>query len=189
MRRPEELRRGLKKEAAHAAGAIRKVAISLTSRALWQLLGFKQLDGTKEAFPAEPFLGIGFHARPPASGKPEAIVLMVGDDARTPVVVAVRDEATRKAIASTLKLDETAMFNSKSIIHVKDDETIEARSKSGTAVSVATVADLQRIISAITTAIAALGGAVSAPELDALLTALQGLIPAWPAGTSKFRAE
>jgi phage gp45-like len=131
---------------AHVAGAIRKMAISLTSKALWQLTGSRLLDGSIETIPnGEPFLGVGFHARPSSSGKPEAIVLMVGDDATQPVVVAVRDEKTRQAIAGALAADETAMFNSLVIAIAKANGTYEIRTKDGTAIPLATKADIDAL--------------------------------------------
>lgn len=172
---------------ARVAGMIRRVAISLTTKALWQLVGHKMPDGP-ETFNAEVFPGVGFFSRPPASGSPEAIVVNVGD-AKTPVIIATRDEKTRQAVVSALKANETAIFNSKSLVIVKDDETIEARAKNGVAVSLATKQDLLRIIDAIDVAVIALGANPAAAALTALKTALQGLIPVWPAGTTKLKGQ
>lgn len=185
MKTTERLREGLRKGAAHAAGQIRRVAITITSKALWQLSGFRQLDGSTETFSGEPFLGIGFHARPAASGKPEAIVLMPGDTASSPVVVAVRDEATRQAIANALAADETAIFNSKVIAIAKADGTFEVRSKTGIAVELATKADLAALKAAIA------GAAVVSNDGGAALRTniLAALGGAWPAGTSKLKGE
>ena len=146
MKTIEQLQRVLDPALVTAKGAVRRMAISLTSRVLWQLTGFR-LPGaggstTTETQTAEPFTGIGFYARPPTSGKPEAIVIMV-NDGQNPVVVAVRDEKTRAAIAGALEANETAVFNSAAIVHVKADGTIEARSASGVAVPLATLADVQ----------------------------------------------
>lgn len=128
----------------HARGAIRRMVVSLTTKAIWQLAGFILGGGKRETMNAEPFGGIGFFARPPASGKPEAIVLMVGDDSRQPVVVAVRDEKTRQAIAGALAENETAMFNDAATVVIKSDGTIEARSKNGAAVPLVTFAEFMR---------------------------------------------
>lgn len=152
MKTTEQLRDGLTRKAVHAAGMVRRMAITLTSRALWQLTGFTLLDGSRETMAAEPFLGLGIAARPSSSGKPEAIVLMIGDDAKTPVVVAVRDEATRQAIAGALAADETALYNSKVIAIAKADGTFEVRSKAGVAVALATKADLDALATWIHTA-------------------------------------
>lgn len=145
MRSTETLRAPFTQAAVHAAGAIRRMAVTLTSRALWQLTGFRMPDGKIETLPnAEPFLGFGFHARPPANGKPEAIVLMPHGDSKSVLVVAVRDEKTRQAIAGALSGDETAMFNSQAIVVVKADGTVEVRSKNGTAVPLLTFAEFMR---------------------------------------------
>lgn len=185
MKTTEKLREGLGRAAVHAAGQIRRMAISLTSQALWQLTGFKLLDGAREAFPAEPFLGIGFHARPSSSGKPEAIVLMPGDDSKGPVVVAVRDEKTRQAIAGALAGDETAMFNSLVIAIAKANGTFEVRSKLGTAKLLALLEDLQELADVFDNWTPAAGDGGAA--LKTLLTTLLG--SGWPRGTTKLKGE
>jgi phage gp45-like len=113
---------------ARVAGMIRRVAIGVTTRALWQLVGHRMPDGI-ETIPAEVFSGIGFYSRPPSTGSPEAVVVNVGD-AKTPVVVATRDEKTRAAVAA-LSADEAAVFNTKAILVVKAGGTIELRSLVG----------------------------------------------------------
>ena len=105
------------------AGMVRRMAVSLTTKALWQIVGFRKSDGTQETRNAEPFTGIGFYSRPPSSGKPEAIVVMVGD-ANAPVVVATRDEKTRAASAGDLGADEAAIYNTLARAHVKSDGTV-----------------------------------------------------------------
>ncbi|MGN6103738.1 MAG: hypothetical protein ACTHU0_01415 [Kofleriaceae bacterium] len=188
MRTVEELQHALDPRVARAAGAIRRMAVSLTARVLWQLVGF-QIPGARgasqtETASAEPFLGIGFHARPPSSGKPEAIVLMVGD-AQHPVVVAVRDEKTRAAVAGALAENETAMFNSRSVVHIKADGTIEARSAGGTAGPLALHASLVSLREAFQswTPVTGDGGA-------ALKTVLSDLFAReWPKGTTKLKGE
>lgn len=122
---------------------VRRLAIVATSRVLWQLSGVRNLDGTTEALGVEVFPGIGFYARPPASSKPEAVVVNVGG-ANAPAIVATRDEQTRKAVADIAE-DEAAVFNSTGGVFVKADGTIEARSAGGTAVALATKADLDAL--------------------------------------------
>lgn len=122
------------------AGAVRRMAITLTAKVLWQLTGYK-IDGQTETFSAEPFTGIGISARPPTASKPEAIVLMVGD-AKNPTIIAVRDEQTRAKVAGALGVDETMLFNSKAVVHVKANETVEVRKPGGVAVALATKADV-----------------------------------------------
>lgn len=106
-----------------AAGAIRRMIVTLTSRALWQIAGHRLLDNTTETRDAEVFSGIGFYSRPPTSGSPEAIVLFPGSlgggPAAGPVIVGLRDEKTRQAIAGSIAVDETMMFNGASVVHIK----------------------------------------------------------------------
>lgn len=111
-------------------GMVRRMAISLTAKALWQLVGFRQADGSSETRSAETFSGIGFYARPPGDGKPEAIVLMVGDS-KNPVIVGTRDEKTRAASAGGLDEDEAMVFNSQAVVYVKSDGTVEVRRTAG----------------------------------------------------------
>ncbi len=162
MKTVRELAQSVEPFRVKVTGSIRRMAIALTARTLWQLVGHRVGTQT-ETIQAETFSGIGFYARPPSTGKPEAIVLMVGD-ASAPVVVAVRDEKTRAAIAGALAEDESAVFNTKAIVHVKADGTIEARSASGVAKSLATKDDIDALKSwALTHTHPAPGGATSAP--------------------------
>jgi hypothetical protein len=105
-------------------GMIRRTAISLTSKVLWQLAGFRLPDGSVEVTNAEAFTGIGFYARPSRSGAPEAIAVSVVD-ATTPMIIAVRDEQTRGKVAGGIDEDETAVFNSRAMMLLKRDGTIE----------------------------------------------------------------
>jgi hypothetical protein len=126
---------------ARVAGSIRRMAITLTAKVLWQLTGHT-IDGVVEVLRAEPFTGIGFYSRPPATGKPEAIVANL-IDADAPVVIAARDEKTRAAAVGEIEADETAVYNSLAILHFKEDGTIEARPVGGgPAVELALKSDL-----------------------------------------------
>lgn len=123
---------------------VRRVTVTLSSaRAVWQVAGTQMPDG-RETMKPENFAGsIGVAARPP--GQCEAIVIMVGD-ASAPVMIAAVDRKTRNAIAGALKPDETMLHNSKALLYLKDDGTIEARSANGTAVPLATKADIDAVI-------------------------------------------
>lgn len=190
MKTLRELARAVDPERNRVAGAIRRMAITLTSKVLWQLTGY-EVDGETETFTAEPFTGIGFAARPPNSSKPEAVVVMIGD-AQHPVIIAVRDEKTRAAAAAALgfKADEAAIFNSKAAVHVKDDSTIEARSLGGTAEELGTKKDLRYMREAIA---ALVGGAAALAAIDAKVAG--NVDPAattaaqWPRGTKKLKGE
>lgn len=186
MRTIRELAHAIDPARVRAAGAIRRMAITLTAKVLWQLTGFRLPDGTTETALAEVFGGIGFFARPPSGSKPEAIVLMVGD-ANTPVIVALRDEQTRAKVAGAFKPNESGVFNTLSIVYVKDDGTIEARSTGGTAKRLATNDDLAALINILATWVVVPmdGGAA----LKTAIQAYQTAHPTWPAGTSKLKGE
>lgn len=158
------------------AGMVRRMAIQTTARALWQLIGYRNPDGTNETMPVEQFSGIGFYARPSAAGKPEAIVVMVGGPT-SPAIVATRDEATRARMADGLAADETAVFNSQAIVVVKANGTVEIRSKDGVAVPLATKADVDALRAwALAHAHASLGSPPAVP-------------PPPVVGTTKLRGE
>lgn len=93
------------------ANLVRRMAVRVTSAPLWQLEGHELADGTTETPDAEPFTGIGFYSRPPASGNPEAIAVHVGGTG-APLIAATRDEKTRKAMAGDLGTDQTAIYTS-----------------------------------------------------------------------------
>lgn len=113
-------------------GMVRRVAVTLTSGVKWQVLGQRAGQGGDETWDVEPFTGIGFYARPPSSGNPEAIAVALGG-AKSTAIVATRDEATRKTGAGDLVEDETCAFNSQVRVQCKQDGTIEARTHGGTA--------------------------------------------------------
>ncbi len=129
MKTVEQLAQVTNPTLVRAMGAVRRFVITLTDRALWQVAGVLMPDG-REAHRSEIFGGIGFYARPPAGVEAEAIAVMVGD-ATVPTIVGVRDEATRAAVVGDIRADESAMYNSQALVYVKDDGTIEARSKLG----------------------------------------------------------
>jgi len=124
-------------------GAIRRMAIKVTSQVLWQLIGYK-VGARTETRPAEPFTGIGFYSRPPANGKPEAIVVFAAG-AKSPAVVATRDEKTRAAIAGGIAEGETIVYSGAAIVYVRNN-TVEIRLANGVAVPLATKADVDALI-------------------------------------------
>ncbi len=114
------------------AGLIRRMAITLTSSAIWQVAGHVLLDGKRETRKAENFGGIGIYARPPTGGSPEAIVVFPGGAANA-IIVGARDEKTRREVfkaAGDLAAGETAMFTPNAIVVLKADGTVEIRSPS-----------------------------------------------------------
>lgn len=144
MRTIERMRQALDPFRASVTTMARRMVVTLSSRALWQLAGYRAPDVSEVLSGVEVFAGIGFHSRPPSSGKPEAIVIMLGADATTPVVVAVRDEATRAAVAALLE-NESMVFNTLACMHVTQSGKVEARSVEGVAVPLATLADMQAL--------------------------------------------
>src|SRR5690242_18110517 len=139
MKTVQELRRDTEPWNVRAFGAIRKLVIALTDKAIWQVVGVLMPDGP-EVFRAEVFGGIGHAARPPSGVQAEAIAAMVAD-ANVPVIVAVRDEQTRAASVADLAADETATYNTLARLHVKADGKIEARTHGGTAKQLLTLDD------------------------------------------------
>lgn len=126
-------------------GRLRRMAIKVTSRVLWQLVGHRTEDG-QETVDVEVFPGVGFYARPKATDRAEAVVVHIGG-ATHPAIVATRNEDVRKAIAA-LGEDETAMFNSQATVHVIGGE-IHIRTKDGTAVQIPRFADVQSMRNAL----------------------------------------
>lgn len=160
-------------------GAVRRMLIKLTTKALWQLAGHK-IDGTEEVIKAEPFSGIGIAARPPASGKPEAIVAML-NDAEAPVIIAIRDEKTRAAVAGALKLGETMVHTDKLVVHLTAEEIIELRKVGGVAGFVALLSDLSRL------KVALVSWVPTGTLADG--TALKTILTAFFAGTGAFAGQ
>lgn len=122
----------------NALGALRRMAVKLTTKPSWQLLGHL-LDGVRETPLAEVFSGIGFYARPRASDRAEAAVIHVGG-ASQPIIVATRNEDVRRQIAN-ISEDETAVFNSQAILVIKANGTVEIRAANGVAVPLVTRAE------------------------------------------------
>lgn len=175
---PSEFAGEVGPDARKIAGMVRRVAITLTRRVLWQILGHKLLDEKPETRDAEPFTGVGFYSRPSASGKPEAVVVFAGG-AGNPLIVATRDEKTRAAlfkVAGELAENETAIFNSQSLIVIKADGTVEIRSAAGVAKKLVTFDEFMNH-----THLTAGTGAPVAPT---------ALVPSPPlVGTSKLKGE
>jgi phage gp45-like len=140
MRSVEELARVTSPSLRRFAGAIRRMAVAVTGKPLWQVVGYRTPEGHDETTFAEVFPGVGFYARPPRGSRPEAVVSYVGG-ANHPVIVATRDEKTRAAVA-TLAEDETIMFSSRSVVHIRANGVVEIRTPHGRAVPLATKADV-----------------------------------------------
>lgn len=168
-------------------GMVRRMAVTLTSAARWQLLGQRGGVGGDETVNVEPFTGIGFYSRPPSSGNPEAVVAAVGGMA-TSVVVATRDEKTRQAVAGQLAIGETAIYNDKAIIVVKADGSVEIRLTGGVAIPLATKADVAAAVATFNShthgGITSGAGFTSSPA-----NALGPIVAAAPVGTTVLKAQ
>lgn len=122
-------------QARELAGKVRRMAVSVTNvlagvgtttASFWQVVGHLLLDNTtRETADAEVFSGVGFYARPPAGANAEAIVTFPGGPSN-PVIVASRDEATRKKVAGAALQDETFIYNSKVAIRFTASGLIQA---------------------------------------------------------------
>ncbi|HEX6022561.1 MAG TPA: hypothetical protein VFZ00_11240 [Solirubrobacter sp.] len=145
-------------QARELAGKVRRMAVSMTNilagagtttASFWQLVGHLLLDNTtRETADAEVFSGVGFYARPPAGANAEAIVAFPGGPSN-PVVVASRDEATRKAVAGAALQDETFVFNSKVAIRCTASGLVQIYLLGGpTPVQLALKSDVDAVISA-----------------------------------------
>jgi hypothetical protein len=162
--------------AREAAGLVRKMAITLTSGPQWKCRGYTLLDGQPEVRRMEPFANVGFFARPKDGANAEAIVAFP-DGASNPVIVATRDEDVRKVVAQ-LNPDETAAFNSTTIILIKGS-TVEIRLAGGVATKLPTLADYEALRAFVNAQFAAAAGHVHATPAGATTTIT--LAPAQPA--------
>lgn len=129
------------------AGMLRRMVVTLTAGGRWQLRGFAAL---RELVPdVEVFQGIGFWARPPAPANPrrptvEAIVLNLGDS-DAPIVVAIRDEQTRAAVAAALEADTTLVYNSAVRAELTPAGKIKLCTHGGTPAPFATLEDIEQL--------------------------------------------
>lgn len=190
MKTIEQLRRELEPTLRRLVGATRRMVIGLhRAGAKWRLDGH---DHVKETVDAEVFSGIGFTSRPPA-GQGEVIVVFPGGPNHG-CIVATRDEKTRAAIAGALEADETATFNSQTIVLHKADGTIEARSSAGVAVPLATKADVDAVVLYLKKQFDSLNGHAHATPSGPTTTLVEasgtsnGTCPA-PTGTTVLKGE
>ncbi|HEY6179067.1 MAG TPA: hypothetical protein VIX73_31655 [Kofleriaceae bacterium] len=140
------------------AGTVRRMAVGVTNvlsgvgtttASFWQVVGHLLLDNTtRETADAEVFSGVGFYARPPAGANAEAIVAFPGGPSN-PVVVASRDEATRKKSVGAANQDETYVYNSQVVLRLSNSGLIQAFLIGGpTPVALALLSDVQGVVSA-----------------------------------------
>ena len=120
-------------------GMVRRVRVRFTEGTLWQFSGIP-----KETIKSEIFTGIGVYARPAGDANAEAILVQIGGP-KSFAVVALRDEPTRQLIAGDVQPGETMIYTDKACVYIKDDGTIEIRTKDGTAKRIATTDDVDQI--------------------------------------------
>lgn len=180
-------------------GMIRRVAVTLTQTAKWQVLGQVGGAGGDETFEAEPFTGIGFYSRPPSSGNPEAVAVAIAGS-KTTAVIATRDEATRQAMVGNLGDGETAMFNDKVKLVAKNNGTLVAVLPNGVELELALKLDLTILRSAMASATIAAGAGGANPIViaaDGLATTACATLtpprtpatPPWPIGTAVLKGQ
>jgi len=173
----------------HVLRPLRRAQADVVARAVLQLVndgGSLQVVqiGVPETRPdAEHFQPYGFFSVPLAGA--EGVALFPGGDRGHPLVIVMSDRRYRP----TGQEPGTAGIHNQTgaRLVVLPNDTIEARTASGTASPVATKADLDALKSAISgwTPVAGDGGAA----LKAALMALFSGPPAWPSGTAVFNAE
>lgn len=149
----KELKQATDKLLVQLAGAARRMAVEATAKAaIWTLTGVRNLANKLEPQGVEIFPNIGFYSRPAADGKPEAIILNIGN-AKLPVIVATRDEHAATAIRAALgtgkpAAGETIVFASTggAVVYLKNDGTVEIRTAGGTAHRLPTIEDHEAFV-------------------------------------------
>lgn len=188
---PRAMMAAIGETARELGGVIVRATLGTTAESLWRTLTGYLPDGTRAFRDAEVFSGIGVYARPPTNANAEAIVGTLGGEASAAVVLATRDEGTRRAMAGNINADETILYNSVSVVLVKSTGAIELRTANGTAVALAKASDLTRLRGAIVSAAATTlaGNPTGSAALTAIVTALDALLPPWPSPTTTIKGE
>lgn len=188
-RDPKDFARQTSADFRAVRGALRRLVVTLTEGARWQLSG-RKVAGDQETIDVEVFGGIGYHARPRASGgSPEAVVVSLGGNG-APVAIATRDEQTRQAVAGSLAPDETAIHNSQAIVVLKANGTVEIRSANGVAVPLALKSDVDAIRTAYLahTHVVATAGTAAA-QTGTAAAVVPAFQPPPNAGTTTLKGE
>ena len=160
-------------------GMVRKVVVSMVGgNRGWQFRGYQTPDGDETFASVDVYQHAGFQSRPSAGA---SAVLVAGDTGK-PASVGEFDPAMAFPLAGN---DEVAISNSKAVVYAKADGTIEARSRNGVAVPLATKADLDAHRTWILTHIHPTPSGNSSPPL---LVAPGSACPS-PAGTTKLKGE
>lgn len=186
---PLELAKAVGREARELAGMLRRMIVTRTSSALWQVLGHDlgHIGGDVETRDAEMFGGVGFYARPSSSGDVEAIVAFPAGGRAAPVIISIRQESVRQDVAGDLAEDETQIHNTEVRIRIKANGTVEICTHGGDPQPLPTLATLEALRDAILgwVPVGTDGGAALKVALTELFTGP----PAWPVGTTVLKAE
>ncbi len=124
---------------------LRRMALAASDALKWIATGYEDGEGNLEENEAEVFSGIGFYSRPHGDDRAEVLLLNVEGEANHPVIIATRSQDGIKRLG-TINADETVIFTSQAEVRILNDGTIHARSIDGTAAPVATLADIQALI-------------------------------------------
>lgn len=168
---------------------LRRMSIKVTSRALWQVIGHRLLDGSRETRDAEVFYGIGFWARPKSSEKAEAFVTFAAGGSGSPLIIATRNEDARRVVAAalsggTIAEGETLIYGSPgcAIVYCKANGTVEIRLPGGAAVSLALKSDVQEVVTKFNAHTHVVSGGTAAVVVGAQQAAA-------PTGTSVLKGQ
>ena len=127
----------------------------------------------------------------------EAVVVNVGDS-DAPIVIALRDERTRAAVAAAIAADTTILHNSVVGVRLTPEGLIELRSHGGTAGRLATLDDLEELRTYVRNQFSNAGGhthTVAGGTTTAIVTVAgpgvtpPSVEPPTPTGTTTVRAE
>lgn len=133
---------GKSKREVHGMVSVRELAEHTGQRA--EAAGREALDGTSEDDEIEVFGQAGVAARPSENAAVESLVLLVGASGDHAAVAAQIDSTRATVIDATgLEPDETIVYTSQSVVHIKADGTVEIRSLAGTAVALVPLPVLQ----------------------------------------------
>lgn len=126
----------------NALGMLGRMAVRVTSGPFWQGVG-ALVFGIPEKRQGEVFSGVGFYSRPAPGVNAEAIFgYPYGPE--NPVIIATRDEDTRKRVAK-INQDETIAYNTVAALLVDKDGHIHAKLHNGTTKRLAFADDLNNL--------------------------------------------
>lgn len=175
---PGELAADVGPAAREAAGKVRRMIVTRTNTARYQVIGHQLIGGELETRDADVFQGVGFYARPASSGGDVEAVVAFSGGAGNPLIISIRQESVRRDVAGDLAADETQVHNSTTVIRIKADGTVEIRAASGGAPrALAFQEDLETLRDHVATLLVGGTGSAAVPA------------PSAGTGTSVLKAE